>query len=659
MGSNRGRILDIDLAKRSSKTTHIKDDLLRKFVGGSGLAARLFLDRVPPNADPLSGKNILFLMAGPLSGTRFPTSSRLVAAFKSPLTGIWGQGSCGGDSAAQLKAAGYDGVAISGSSKKPVYILVEDDRVEIKDASDIWGKDTYETTQILKKRHGAKADILEIGPAGENLVKFASIMNGEWGSISRCGGGAVMGSKKLKALVLRGTGKVEPALPEEFEKVRKAVLEKIKQSVVTQALTAAGTAMGVEVNAITGVLPVKNYTVGDGSYLAPKLSGNTISAQYLTRPHACFTCPIACKRTVKVAEGPYRVGEGPGPQYETVCAFGSLMLIDHLAAVIRLGEMANRYGMDTISCGATIAFAMECFEKGLITTRDLRGDHLRWGNPEDVLAIMAKIAYRQGFGDILAEGSRSAARRIGNGAERFTVEVKGLEFALYDVRGSHGHGLGFVMSNRGACHVASEIGKIESSWTVWPEIGVTGGYDPKADAGKGELNVICENVAMLSNATTMCQFALMSMAITELAEALKAATGFDYTLDEIMQCGARIWMLQRGLNNLMGITSADDRMPERILTPHTEGGAAGSVPDIKLMLKDYYRYRGLRPDGRPSQARLRSLGLSPLAAKLQSCNLAAGVQTPPGIQCDPYPDRVPPQKPVKKSENHKKRPAPY
>ena len=615
MGTNRGEILDIDLSSGTIKTTKIKDDVLRKFIGGAGLAAKLFFDRVPPDTDPLSAKNVLFLMGGPLSGTNFFTSSRLLAAFKSPQTGIWGQGSAGGNFAAEMKRAGYDGIVISGASKKPVYIVIADDKVEIKDASDLWGKDIYETSDILKKRHGVKADVLEIGPAGENLVKFANIMNTKWGSVSRCGGGAVMGSKKLKAIIISGTGKVTPANPEAFENVRKNALVKVKESVITQALTGAGTAMGVDVNSITGVLPVKNYTVGDGMWLGPLLGGGALGA-YLIKPHACYTCPIACKRTVKLAEGPYAIEEGPGPQYETIGAFGSLMVIENMAAILKMNEMANRYGMDSISCGATIAFAMECFDKGLITSKDLDGGQLRWGNADDVLAMMEKITYRKGFGNVLAEGSRNAAKKIGKNAADYTVEIKGLEFALYDSRGSHGHGLGFMMSNRGACHVASEIGKIESSWTTWPDIGIEGGYDPKADEGKGELNFICENVAMLSNAATLCQFGLMSISLTELAEALKAATGFDYDLKEIMECGERIWMIQRGLNNLMGVTAADDRMPKRLMTPLPDGGAAGSVPNVELMLKDYYKARGLDAKGRPLKARLVSLGLSELAAKL-------------------------------------------
>jgi len=617
MGTHRGKILDVNLSTGAVKTTKIEEDVLRKFIGGSGLAAKLFFDRVPPDVDPLSDKNVLFLMAGPLSGTNFPTSSRVVAAFKSPQTGVWGQASAGGSFAAEMKKAGYDGITISGMSSKPVYLVIEDDKVEIKDAADLWGKDCYETTDILKERHGAKVDMLEIGPAGENLVKFACVLNGKWGFISRCGGGAVMGSKKLKAVVVRGTGKVEPASPEEYAKIRKTVLKKIKEGVQTQFLNDAGTALAVEVNAVTGVLPVKNFTVGDGSPYGPKLCGGAISAQYLTNRHACFTCPIACKRAVKVAEGPYAIEEGPGPQYETVCAFGSLLLIDDLAAVLKMGEKANMYGMDSISCGGTIAFAMECFEKGLITSKELDGGQLRWGNPDDVLAMMEKIAKRQGFGDVLAEGSRGAAKKIGKNAEDYTVEIKGLEFPMYDVRGSHGHGLSFMTSTRGACHVQSTIGSIEQNWVfTWTDVGITGSYDAKAPEGKGELNVTGESLDILTNSATLCRFGLMSISITDLAEALKAATGFDYDLDEIMECGRRIWMLLRGLNNLMGVTAADDRMPKRILTPHTDGPVAGSVPNVELMLKEYYKARGLDANGRPLKEKLNSLGLSELAAKL-------------------------------------------
>jgi aldehyde:ferredoxin oxidoreductase len=616
MAGYEGKILDVNLSTGVVNATKIEEDVLRKFIGGSGLAAKLFFDRVSPDVDPLSDKNVLFLMAGPLSGTNFPTSSRLVAAFKSPQTGIWGQASAGGSFAAEMKKAGYDGIAISGMSSKPVYLVIEDDRVEIKDAADLWGRDCYETTDILKERHGAKADVLEIGPAGEKLVKFASVLNGKWGFIGRCGAGAVMGSKKLKAVVVRGTGTVEPASPEEYAKIRKTVLKKIKESAASQAIAEGGTAVAFEYYTSIGLLPVKHFTVGDGSPYGPKLCGSAITAQYLTKRHACFTCPIACKRVVKVAEGPYAIEEGPGPQYETIASFGSSLQIDDLAAVLKMSETANRYGVDTISCAGTIAFAMGCFEKGIITSKDLGGGQLRWGNPDDVLAMIEKIANRQGFGDVLAEGSRSAAKKIGKDAESCTAEIKGLEMPQYDPRGAHGHGLSFMTSNRGACHVASTIGYVEQNWITWSDAGITGGYDPKADEGKGELNTRCESLDMLTNSATMCRLAFMDLDVTDLAEALKATTGFNYDLDELMECGERIWMLQRGLNNLMGVTAADDRMPKRILTPHTDGPVAGVVPDVELMLKEYYMARGLDANGRPLKEKLNKLGLSELAAKL-------------------------------------------
>lgn len=615
MGTHRGQILDIDLSSGTIKTTKIEDDVLRKFIGGAGLAAKLFFDRIPPDADPLGERNVLFLMDGPLAGTNFPTSSRLVAAFKSPLTNIWGQASAGGNFAAELKAAGYDGIAISGASKKPVYLLIEDDKVGIKDATDLWGKDTYETTDILKKRHGAKVDVLGIGLAGENLVNFAAIINAKWGSLSRCGGGAVMGSKKLKAVVVRGTGKVEPASPAEYAEIHKIVMDKLKASIVTQYLRDTGTNYGAETHAGTGGLPAKNWTEGDNAAMASKIGGTALTEQYLTKPHSCFTCPIGCKRTVKVAEGPYKVEEGPGPQYETAQSFGSLLMNDNLASLCKINETVNRYGLDSISCGVTVAFAMECFEKGLISSKDLGGGQLRWGNADDILAMIGSIAHRKGFGDTLAEGSRRAARKIGKNAQDYAVEIKGLELPIADPRALHGLGLAFTISNRGACHVQNMMLYIETGWVTYPEIGLTGGYDLQVDEGKGKLAEMCESLAMLTNCATMCQFALLSISVNDVVEVLKAATGFDYTLEELKLCSERNWMLTRGLNNLMGVTAADDRLPKQVLIPLKNGPAAGSVPNIKLMQKEYYEVRGLDAKGRPLKKKLESLGLSELAAK--------------------------------------------
>lgn len=618
MGTYRGKILDVNLTSGTVKETKVDEKVLRQFVGGSGLAAKLFLDRVAPNVDPLSEKSVLFLTTGPLTGTNFPTSSRIVASFKSPLTGIWGEATSGGRWAFELKAAGYDGIAIEGASKKPVYLYVEDGRAEIRDASDLWGKDIYQATDAIEQkfRDKGRAEVLVIGPAGEHLVKFANIMNGKWGSLSRCGGGAVMGSKKLKAVVVHGTGKVEPASPDAYASIRKTVADKVKESVITQALNMAGTDMGMNVHAMTGVLPVKNFTLGEGSALAAKVDGSEITAKYLTKPHACYTCSIGCKRTVKVAEGPYAMEEGAGPQFETCGSFGPLIMNDNLAGVLKLNETCNKYGLDSISAGVTIAFGMQCFENGLITSKDLDGGQLRWGNLDDVFAMLEKITYRKGFGNILAEGTRGAAKKIGKNAADYAMQVKGLELPMADPRGAHGLGFGFAMSNIGASHVQHMNLYVESNWCSFSEVGMTGPYDGKVDEGKAQITVPSEHLGQLTSAATLCHFCMISITVTDLVNAINATSGFTYTLDELMQCGERIWMLKRGLNNLMGITSADDQLPKQVLVPHKEGGAAGSTPDMESMMKQYYPLRGLDAKGRPVKEKLDKLGLSDLAAKL-------------------------------------------
>lgn len=619
MGTYRKKILDIDLTAKTINSSTLDDETLRKFIGGSGLAAKLFLDRVNPGVDPISDGNMFFVMTGPLAGTTLPSVSRYAACFKSPLTGIWGESSCGGNFAPELKAAGYDGIAISGSSQKPVYIFIEDNKVEIRDASDLWGKDSYETTDQLKQRHeGNKpVKVLAIGQAGENIVKYASIVNDKANVAGRSGGGAVMGSKKLKAIVARGSGKVVPAMADEYAEIRRICMDKIKNSPTTMYMREYGTNGSMPVSAAVGELPIKNFTMGEAPDIVSKIDAMTLNSTCLIRKHSCHGCMIGTKRVVKVESGPFQMSEGPGPEYESVAALGSLLLVDDIAAICKLNELCNRYGMDTISCGSTIGLAMECFEKGLIRSKDLEGDQLRWGNPQHVMLMVKKIAHRQGFGDVLAEGSRSAAKRIGNGAADFAMEVKGLELPMRDPRAFHGLGIAYAMSNRGACHVEHMVTYLEVGGYMAPEIGIPGGYVGQSSQGKAGITVIGENVGALTNAAAMCHFAFISLNINDFLTMLRTTTGFDYSLEELMQCGERIWMLKRGLNNLMGVTSKDDRLPQRILTPQKEGPATGSIPDLELMLKEYYELRGLDVQGRPLREKLVDLRLSDLAARLQ------------------------------------------
>jgi len=618
MPTHTGKILDIDLTSGKISSTTVKDDVVRKYIGGSGMAAKLFLDRVSPDVDPMSKDNVLFLMAGPLAGTGLPGSSRFTVSCKSPLTGIWGEGAGGGTFAPALKRAGYDGIAIAGASDKPVYISIEDDKVEIRDASDLWGKDVYETVDALTA--GAegknKPRILCIGPAGENLVKFSAVANGKDAFSARTGGGTVMGSKKLKAISVRGTGKVEAAFPEDLKTLRKEATKKVNENIIAQSLGAMGTNMGMDVGGMLGDIPTKNYSVGDPGEMAIKVGGGVMTQHYLTRPDACEACPIGCKRVVKVDEGPFQVKEGPGPEYETAAAFGPLLMNDNMPAVLKLSELANKYGVDSISCGASIAFAMECFEKGVITSDDLDGDSLRWGNVDDIFAMLDKIVFSKGFGDVLAEGTRAAAKKIGKNSADFTCEVKGLDSPMHDGRALHGMGLAYAMSNRGACHLQHLDLALESNWCAYPEVGLDGGYVGMSSEGKADVVHKCENLGMLTNAAIICQFNFFALTVNDLVDMMKYSTGFDYDLDELMACGERIWLLKRGLNNLMGVTQADDRLPKRMMTAFTEGGAAGSLPDMELMLKEYYPLRGLDAQGRPSKEKLDSLGLTELAAKL-------------------------------------------
>lgn len=618
MGSYKGKILEINLTNGAIAHSTLEQDILRKFIGGSGVAAKLFLDRVSPDVDPLSGENILFLMTGPLGGTALPGASRLAACFKSPLTNIWGESNCGGNFGAELKFAGYDGIAIEGISEKPAYLLVEDDQVEIRDASDLWGEDTYQTTDLLKERIGGRrrVKVLAIGQAGENLVRYATAINDKDAVLGRCGVGAVMGAKNLKAIVVRGAGRVEPAMTAEFEKRRKQIMQKVKASAITRSLRAYGTDGGMVDGAMSGDLPSKNWSLGKNLALASKIDGATLSKQYLVGTHACYGCPVACKRVVRVESGPYRVSEGPGPEYETCASFGSLLMVDDLAGIVKANEVCNRYGLDTLSCGTSIAFAIDCFENDLIGKQDTDGIELKWSDIGAVLKMVDKIAQRDGFGDILAEGTRHAARMIGKNALDYAVEVKGLEAPMHDPRAGHGLGLAYATSIRGACHLTHVVPYAETGAFVAPEIGLHGGYDPKTSEGKAEMTIVSENLAMVVNSAIVCQFVLLSLSVEDVLDMLRTTTGFDYDLKEMMECGERTWLLKRGLGNLMGIRAADDRLPQRILTPTNEGGAAGSAPDIELMLEEYYRLRSLDADGRPSKDKLHNLGLSDLAAKL-------------------------------------------
>ena len=618
MGGYTGKILEVDLSNGKIGTLSIKEEYRKKFIGGSGLAAKIFFDSFDTKVAPLSPENPLIIMTGPVVGTQFPGTSRFAVCGKSPLTGIWGEGTCGGNFGPELKFAGMDGIIFRGASPKPIYLFIEGDEIELRDAGDLWGMDNYKVTDVLKQRHGKEKNpkVLSIGPAGENLVKFAAICNDKGDFIGRTGMGAVMGSKRLKALVVKGTKRVEVSYPEEYATLRKLLVTKSRDAMVAQSFRSMGTDAGMDLGMMTGDVPIKNWMIGENLELSANLGGPSLTEKYLTRNHACSFCPIACKRIVEVDNGPFKTEEGPGPEYETCCTFGTLIMNDDLAGVIKANEWCNKYGMDTISCGATIAFAMEAFEKGLIPRKDTDGIDLTWGNMAGVIELLHKIAKKEGIGAVLSEGSREVAKKLGKRAEEFAIEVKGLEAPMHDPRGFHGMGLAYMTSIRGACHLMHLALSVEQGITTYAEAGFQENYIGQTSEGKAEMIKLCEDLGLPCNSLVICEFVAWTLSANELAEMVRVTTGFDFTLKDLLACGERIWLLKRGLGNMMGVSAKDDRLPKRILSPLKEGAAAGSVPDVEKLLGEYYGVRGLDKNGKPKREVLVKAGLEDLAKKL-------------------------------------------
>ena len=618
MKGYQNKILEVDLSKATTQTISIEEDVLREYLGGVGLAAKLFLERGLHGVDPLSPENQVFIMNGPLAGTGFPGAARFVVAAKSPLTRLWGEANCGGHFGAQLKFAGYDGVIVTGRAKAPVCLWIDDDRIEIRDASHLWGKDVYETEDLIKsEEEGIEGGvrILSIGPAGENQVKFAAVAGEKGDFAGRCGLGAVLGAKKLKAIVVHGTRDVPIADPEGFKNAVQAARSKIKEAGLAKAWREHGTAIGMVAGTKHGGVCGKNWSQGDLYAFAKPIRGFAISER-LVRSKACYACPIGCKRVVKVDEGPYQTEEGPGPEFQTCLNFGLLLMNNNLEGVIKANELCNRYGLDTISCGSAIAFATECLEKGLITTEDTGGVELKWGEIGPALEMIHKIGKRDGFGDVLAEGVRSAAKKIGGNAADFAIEVKGLEMPMHDPRGFHGQGLAQVIPARGGAHTDSIHFLIEENFAKYPELGLTGEYEAMTSEGKAEMTVASESLGNLCNSSSMCLYVMGTIGFKDLVDAHRTATGADFTQEELLKTAERIVLLKRGLSNLMGMSAEDEKLPKRIMTPMESGPTAGSVPDMDKMLREYYEIRGIDPDGRPGKERLLELNLEGLATQL-------------------------------------------
>lgn len=621
MNGYTGKILRVDLNNGSIVVDEtVPESWWRQYLGGAGLAARIFFEEVPTEVEPLDPDNPLIFMNGILTGTSFPGSGRFSVCARSPLTGIWGECNCGGSFGPALKLAGYDGIIFKGKSNEPIMLVIEGDQVELKDASGLWGLDTYECHQKISQTFSDRKKqirTMQIGQAGENLSNLACITN-EIGSVAgRCGLGAVMGSKNLKAVAVIGGGKMSYANPEKSKEVVKATTVKVKTSMFFDTLHDLGTNGALDSGMLSGDVPVKNWAVGEWLESLDTLNSFYCNDNALVKGEGCYACPMRCKRVVSVKEEKYYLEEAAGPEYETVCMLGTNVMNSSYEAVCKANDMCNRFGLDTIGTGAVIAMLMEAQEMGIVSPDDT-GLDFSWGNADTILKSIELMAKAEGFGKEMGKGSRSLSEKLGKGCEDLAVQVKGLDLPAHDPRGFHGYGLAYAMSIRGGCHLTNTNLMIEGGMASWPEVGFKGPYKGMKSKGKAALTSKCISVAQVLNALTICQFASALMNLTDQLEMLKATTGWeDFTIEEYMDCGYRIWYLKRALLNLYGVRKEDDNVPKKILTPTQEGTNAGSVPKMKMMLEEFYEMHQLDDRGVPSRSALEKYSLGFAAERIE------------------------------------------
>ncbi len=609
LGGYKGKILRVDLTCSRVSIEPLREDYQRKFVGGSGIAAKILYDELYPHVDPLSPNNKLVFMTGPLTGTSAPGCGRFVVASKSPLTGIWGEAGSAGYWGPELKFAGYDGIILEGRAEGPTYLWINDGNVELRDAKHLWGKDTVETENELKSElKEPRSKIVMIGPSGERLARIACIVTDGGGVAGRCGLGGVMGSKNLKAIAVRGTERVEVSDGRSFHHMIKEISSIIEKNPRTKSFRSYGSAGSMEGNEAIGDVPIKNWTLESWSDGAKKLSGQYMAKTILKRATTCFACPVACKREIEIKSGTYAGVKGKGPEYETCASFGTMLLIDDIEVVSKANDLCTRYGIDTISCGGAIAFAYECYEKGLITSKDAGGLDLSWGDHLSFLKMIEMIGKREGIGFMLGEGVKIASEKIGKEAEEFAIHVKGMEMPMHDPRAYKSLALGYATSNRGACHLQATSHWVERG-TLFPELGIKEKPKRFESEGKAQMVVNMQNFMAMVDSLIICKFALTcGYTLSHLLGLIEATTGYKITVDEFNRIGERIFNIKRLFNNRLGISRKDDRLPGRINRPLQEGAKHRS-PDLDPMLDEYYRLRGWDEEGNPKPEKLKDLEL--------------------------------------------------
>ncbi|MFT5872702.1 MAG: aldehyde:ferredoxin oxidoreductase [Clostridium sp.] len=595
-----GKLLRVNLSNGSIKVENLNMQDAKLYLGGRGLGTKIFMDEVEPTVEPFSPDNKLIFMTGPLTGTLGASAGRYEVIAKAPLTGTIGASNSGGHFGPELKFAGYDGIIFEGKADKPVYLYIKNDKVELKSAEHLWGKTVFETTDDLLVETDQNARVACIGPAGEKLILFATVMNDKHRAAGRSGLGAVMGSKNLKAVVVRGTNSVQVAKPTEFMAACSDARAKIKANPVTgTGLPAYGSQILVNILNQSGALPTRNWRDGGVFENAEDISGEALTEKYLVKGKGCFACSIGCGRLTKIKDGKFK-SSGEGPEYEAGWSFGADCGVKELDAVCKANFICNEYGLDPITLGSTIACAMELYDKGFITKDELGGE-LKFGNAEAVVDFTLKTAKREGFGNKLAEGSYRLAESYGH--SELSMTVKKQEMSAYDARAIQGIGLGFATSNRGACHVRG--------YMISPEIlGLPQKLDPLVTTDKAQWLIIFQDLTAVVDSVGICLFTTFAIGLPEISEMIRTAIGCDCSDEEILKAGERIWNLEKLFNLKAGFTKADDTLPQRLLTePLTEGAGKGKVVELDIMIDEYYNLRGWDFDGNPTAEKLKELSI--------------------------------------------------
>ncbi len=655
-----GKILWVDLSKGVLEEENIADEVYERFLAGYGLGAKILFDRMKPGVDPLGPDNVLGFVAGLLSGTGALFSGRWQVVGKSPLTGGWGDANCGGDLAPAIKRTGYDGIFFTGKSPKPVYLLIEGDEKKLVDAGDLWGTDAIDTEDALQEKHGKAFRVAAIGRGGENQSLISGIVNARGRIAARSGLGAVMGSKNLKAVCFKGATRVPIHDQKQVLALSKAFRARLSRDEKVDSIFTGGVvgtmgrvlkyfktqpAMAGELfkftlrvwgtpgiaamSAENGDSPIQNWKgVGFRDFpltTRSKFIGDDAVTAHETKKYACHSCPLSCGGKCSVKSGPYPLEETHKPEYESLCALGSLVLVDDLERIFQANELLNRAGIDTISAGSTIAWAFECFERGLLTEKDTDGLRLNWGNAEAMLACVEKLISGEGFGELLKNGVKRASEKLGKGSEQWAIHAGGQELPMHDGRFDAGYGLAYEVEPTPGRHtiISYTYADLMNLGTKTKQVPKTKLFHSAADRfgvhGKGQEMSVASAFMEVVNGCGMCVFGVSVGGNPPVAEWINAVTGWHRTFDEYLDIGRRIKAVRQAFNVREGISPADTKMPSRArgVPPLEAGPNKDNTPPFDDLARDYYLSMGWDPNsGRPMSHTLERLGLPEVKAAL-------------------------------------------